>query len=64
LQVEEGGRSIGKKVKRGVQNRLAANAPITFSASKSNSTNTTMTSSVLHNTGSSILNAHATDDYT
>lgn len=61
MQVEEGGRAIGKRVKRGVQNRLAQNLPNLFTGSKNNSTNTTMASSVLHNTGSSILNHN--DDY-
>lgn len=57
MQVEEGGRAIANRVKRGVQNRLAApNAPNSYTGSKNNSTNTTMASSVLHNTGSSILN--------
>ncbi len=52
---EDGGREIAKRVKRGVQNRLAQNARISDSKA-SNSSNTTMTSSVLHNTGSSIMN--------
>ena len=57
---EEGGQAIAKRVKRGVQNRLAQNARISQLETKANSANTTMTthhSSVLHNTGSSIINS-------